>query len=87
MVVAKDEFESFSGGPYNAHAAAEIVPSDDNELAFITLAIWIGTAGNLKVTMMNGSTATFQNVHGYFIGRVRKVWATGTTATGIVAVW
>ncbi len=70
-------------------SAAEITPSDAVDLAFATRAIYVGGAGNLKVRMLDGSQITFTNVQAgaQYAMRVDRVLATGTTATGIVALW
>lgn len=62
-----------------------VTPSDANELPIVTRCLYIGTAGALRVTTMNDEDVTFPNVAaGTKQGRYKKVWATGTTATGIV---
>jgi hypothetical protein len=44
-------------------------------------------SGNLKVTMLDGETLTFNNVPvGRHPIRARRVW-TSTTATSVLAVW
>lgn len=64
--------------------ALAITPAD-TDLAEITLALFIGTAGSLKVTMMDGSIVTYANITaGRHMMRVKRVWA-ATSATGIVA--
>ena len=52
-------------------------------------AVYIGGAGNVKVDMADGSTVTFEAVPvGTFMPiQVRKVYATGTTATNIHALF
>lgn len=45
-------------------------------------ALWVGVAGNIKVTAIDGSTPTFTNVPvGFFPFACRFVWSTGTTVT------
>lgn len=52
--------------------------------------LYVGGAGNVKVTTQGGSTLTFTNVPaGTFLGgkipiAIKQVWKTGTTATGLV---
>lgn len=68
--------------------AAEVTPSDGTDLTYATRGLFIGVAGNLKVTMVGGQTVTFPNVPvGQFVARVTRVWSTGTTADDIVALW
>lgn len=51
--------------------------------------LFVGGEGNIKVTTSSGSTVTFNGiVAGTFMPvSVLKVWATGTTATNIIALW
>jgi hypothetical protein len=49
--------------------------------------LYVGTTGNLKVTMRDGGDQTFMNAPvGYHPIAVRRVWATGTTASNIVGL-
>ena len=51
--------------------------------------LYIGTAGNLKVTTVAGDEVTFQGINtgAFFPVHVKKVWATGTSASNIIALW
>ena len=51
--------------------------------------LYIGTAGNLRVTTVAGDDVTFSGVLGgsFFPVNVVKVFSTGTTATNIIALW
>lgn len=51
--------------------------------------IFVGGEGNIKVTTSSGSTVTFNGIAaGTFMPvSVLKVWATGTTATNVIALW
>ena len=51
--------------------------------------LYIGTAGNLKVTTVAGDDVTFQGVNTgtFFPVNVVKVFATGTSADNIIALW
>lgn len=74
---------------YPAASAFAITPNDSAELDTVTRYIYVGTAGNLKVVMMNGETVTLNNLaagtpHPL---RVRKVFANGTSATNIVGLY
>lgn len=65
--------------------AFAITPHDTNNLVEPTLSLYIGTAGALKATMLDGSVVTYPALAaGRHPLRVSRVWATGTTATGIV---
>lgn len=73
-----------------ADEAATVVPGDTTAIAFPVRAIYVGTAGNLAVTMAGGSNAvvTFLNVpSGAILPIMAKfIMATNTTATNIVAL-
>ena len=50
--------------------------------------LYIGTEGDLKVDTIAGSTVTFTKVAtGFFPVQVKKVYATGTDAAKIIALW
>lgn len=66
-----------------------IVPNDSTDLTRIPKALWIGTGGDVAVQgVNNASPVIFRNVPNGFIipVRARKVMATNTTATDIVAL-
>ena len=66
--------------------AAAVTPNDSTDLNEITTSIYVGTAGTLKVTMVDGSVVTYGAIAaGRHPLRVKRVWATGTSATNIVA--
>lgn len=68
--------------------AVDVVPSDTVDLAVIPRALWLGTGGDLRVTMKGGEVVTFKNSEPtWFDIRVTRIWATGTTAADLVAVW
>lgn len=72
-----------------ATSAAAVTPHDTNELSNVTTRVFVGGAGNLKVTMMDGTDVTFTGVTAGSVLpiRVRRVYSTGTTATNIAAMW
>jgi hypothetical protein len=52
--------------------------------------LYIGTAGNLRVTTIAGDDITFIGINtgAFFPVQVKKVWATGgTTVSNIIALW
>ncbi|MBV1867637.1 MAG: hypothetical protein KUG69_06995 [Marinosulfonomonas sp.] len=69
--------------------AMEAIPSDLDPLELVTRALYVGQTGNISVEMQSGQIVDFQNVQGGSILAIRtlKVRATGTTATGIIAMW
>ena len=51
--------------------------------------LYIGGAGNVKLTTSSGSVLTFNSLNaGTFVPvQTVRVWSTGTTATNILALW
>jgi hypothetical protein len=66
-----------------------VTPDDDTDLGTVSRALYIGGTSDLAVRMKDGSEGTLLNVPaGAFLPlRVVRVMETGTTATGIVAVF
>ncbi len=84
-----DKFGSFAGGLESPAAnGAAITPSDTTDLTQTTRALYVGGAGNLRVTLSGGDTVTLMNVpEGALLPlRVRRVLATSTTATNLVGL-
>ena len=83
-----DKFKSDQVGlstpPVNA---AEITPSDTVDLQTASRCLIVATTGTVRVTTVNGDTVTLFVAAGItFPVRVSRIWSTGTTATGIVAM-
>lgn len=68
-----------------ATGGASITPVD-SDLSTPVRAIWVGTQGNLRVTTVSGDDFVLPNAVGLIPIAVRRVWATNTTATGIVGL-
>jgi hypothetical protein len=68
--------------------AQAVSPSDSDNLDNPSV-IYVGTAGDVKVTTANGDVATFTGVLGGAVLPVQviRVWATGTTATDLVRIY
>lgn len=69
--------------------AAAVTPSDTADLVVKPRALYIGGAGDLNVDMTNGDTVLFKAAAAGAILpiSVRRVRATSTTATNIVALY
>lgn len=81
--------DDFGGSTVESPATHGVVvtPNDSADLAFVTRGVYVGTAGNLKVTWSSGAEMTFTNLaQGWHPIRVSRIWSTGTTAGNIVAV-
>ena len=66
--------------------AYEISVSDTN--IFNVANLYVGTGGNVKVTMADANVVTFKNVpSGTFMPiLITQVWSTGTTASDFIIV-
>lgn len=71
--------------------AAAVTPSDSADIPNIPAqgaSIYVGVSGDVKVDMARGGTVTFvAHPVGTLPLLVRRVYATGTAATSIVAIW
>lgn len=69
--------------------AGEVTPDDDNTLATESSGIYVGTTGDLAVQFYDGSSVTIPDVPSGAVLDISvvKVLATGTTATGIIALY
>ena len=64
-----------------------ITPADGQDLEFVSRALAVGGEGFVRVTTVAGDDGRVFVVPGApFPIRVRRIWATGTTATQIVAL-
>lgn len=81
-----------------AGRAAAVTPSDTVDIPSVSTqdgsgnngcVLYVGTGGTLKVTTIGGDEVTFTGiVSGTFVPvQVLRVWATGTSASNIVALW
>ena len=66
---------------------AAVTPHDTNTIETCR-ALYIGVSGDVKVTAKDGGTATFLSVPiGILPVMTNQVFATGTTATDIIALY
>ena len=85
--------DKFSDYPTNltapAREGAAVTPSDATDLAVLPRALYVGQGGAVAVSLAGGQNIIFTGVQGGTIlpVRARRVLATGTTATAIVALW
>lgn len=82
----------FPGDPGHAmHSAMAVTPSDTADLPNVSRGIYVGgQAGNLRVNLADDSTAiqfTSLAVGVVHPLAVKRVFATGTSATGIIALY
>lgn len=84
-MTATDKFQGFTTSPTSpAERIEAIVPNDANDLAYVTRALNVSGSGTMRVTTATGDIGDVYVAAGsMFPIRVCKVWASGTTATGI----
>lgn len=71
-----------------AQHAALVTPSDSTDLTNVTRAIYVAVAGDVSLIMQDGAQFTWPGMAvGYHPVRASRIRSTGTTATGIVALW
>lgn len=64
-----------------------VTPSNSANLVKDSRALWIGVTGDVAIMATDGTIAILANVPvGILPVQCRRVFATGTTATGIVAL-
>lgn len=81
------DFPSNRAGMNPATQAFAITPNDDNDLARPARSLHIGGAGTISVIPADGSAAVALTVgQGILPLAVKRVRATGTTATAIVGL-
>jgi hypothetical protein len=86
MALSLSDIQAGYGGSRFTSAVA-VVTNDAVDLAVIALGLFVTAAGNVKVTMADGTIVTFSSLASqYHPIVVKRVWATGTTSTGIIAL-
>lgn len=73
----------------SARSASALTPNDGALLPRVTRAITLGVAGDIVVDMADGSNVTIKGLTVgvmYYIA-IRKLYATGTTATNIIGYY
>jgi hypothetical protein len=84
-----DKFASHSDTPISAaRKLVAVTPSNSTDLTDLPKALWIGVAGDISVIAADDTDAvTVAALAGVLPIRVKRVRSTGTTATGIVALY
>jgi len=79
----------FEASTSPAVGAAATNNHDSNPLTNGTCrSLYVGVAGDIKATMANGDVVTFTNVAvGILPISCKQVWSTGTTASGLIALY
>lgn len=63
-----------------------ITPSDSADLTDALRMLIVGVGGDVKITDTRDVTGVFTLGAGNYPVRVKRIWSTGTTATGLVGV-
>jgi hypothetical protein len=82
------EYKFGFGSAYKPHVdGAAITPSDSVDLPYWAVSVWVGTGGDVVLVTPYGTVLTFGNVpDGTLLPfAARRINATGTTASGLVA--
>lgn len=64
-----------------------VTPDDDSVYSDPPRSLWVGGRGNVSLVGSDGVIAVFEGVQGTLPMSPTRVRATGTTATGIIALW
>lgn len=84
-----DIFSAYNSGLESpATHLVSVTPDDDNDLPAASRGINVAQTGSLRVTTVGDTTETVHIAAGVaFPLRVKRVWQSGTTATGIVVLY
>jgi hypothetical protein len=82
-----DTFAGFASLMSQAEKWADVTPTDGVPLASVPKALWVNVAGNLAIAGSDGVAVIFAVAAGLQPLRPTIVLATGTTATGIKALY
>lgn len=82
-----DAYQNYTSSLRDPVREAETVtPDDGTDLNSVSRALYVGGQGDLRVTLVNGSDVIFRSAPvGWHPVRAQRVWATGTSATDIIA--
>lgn len=68
--------------------SATVTPNDSTNLTQIARSVFIETGGTIKFTALDGTVDTWTVPDSFYLNvQVARVWSTGTTATGIHAIY
>lgn len=84
----EDKFNSYAKSLSGPLTKLEVIaPSDSEDLQDVTRAVNVAVSGAVTVTTVEGDTGTITVAAGIsFPIRITRVWASGTTALGIVGL-
>lgn len=85
-----DPFKDYSDSLTSPiRSAQSVTPNDTGDLTVLPRALYVGAGGDLHLTMAGGQEVTYAAVPAGTLLPVRaaRVWATGTEASAILAMW
>lgn len=84
-----DKFSSYVDSLESPPAYLEsVVPSDTDDLPNASRGLNVAEGGMVRITTVGGTTQQISILSGVvFPIRAARIWATGTTATGIVVMY
>lgn len=84
-----DRYQGMSPDLSSPYVGGAAIVKSDTAAIELTRAVYVGGAGDLKVTYQDGSVDTLKSVPAGAILpiRVSLVWSTGTTATNMSALY
>ena len=86
----KDRFSDHSTGLTSpAEDAVAITPDDEADLGQAPRALYVGGSGSLRAVLVSGNTVDFTDLKAGMVYpfRLRRILASGTTATGLVGLY
>jgi hypothetical protein len=86
--MALEDAVKIADGTVSAYIAKAVTTSDSADI-FHTRGLYVGAIGDVKVTMVSGDVVTFVGVpNGTVLPiQVTRVWAAGTTAASMIALY
>ena len=85
MIDPYKNYSNLVGIPENGMA---VTPDDNADLPILPLCIRFDTAGTVRLTMANDVTLDLNVLPSEILPfRIKRIFATGTTATGITIFW
>lgn len=83
-----DNFPGSAADATSSAVSAIALSKSDSAEFDVTRALYVGVTGDVKVTMKDGSQATFKAAPvGILPVRVKQLLSTGTTATDVLALY
>lgn len=68
--------------------SAAVTPNDSTDFARLGRSLYVTTSGAVKFTSLDGTVDTWTVPDNFYLNvQVTRVWATGTTATGIHIIY